>query len=138
METDTWWIRYLDSARVQFLIALVVLLLLYPFLGQSRSLLGGMPLGLGVLAAGYSFYKVYPYNPFWPEEAMEVAACPEGSRVRILVANVQKTNEQAQELLDIVRSTHPDLFLVLKTDQWWDERLRQLSDQFSHQVQHIP
>jgi endonuclease/exonuclease/phosphatase (EEP) superfamily protein YafD len=138
IETDRWWIRYLDFARVQLLIALVGLVVLYTFVGRTRSHFGGMLLALGVLAAGYNYYKVYPYIPFWPEEAMEVAACPESSRVRILVANVQKTNEQAQELFDIIRRTNPDLFLVLETDQWWNEKLAQLSNRFSHQVQHIP
>ncbi|MBM1169408.1 hypothetical protein [Microvirga arabica] len=49
-----------------------------------------------------------------------------------------KTNEQAQELFSRVRSADPDLLLVLETDQWWDERLAQLGDQFPNRVQHIP
>jgi endonuclease/exonuclease/phosphatase (EEP) superfamily protein YafD len=138
IETDTWWIRYLDFARVQLLIALVALVLLFPFLSRPIGLFGGMLLGLASLAIGYNFYRLYPYVPFRLENAVKVAACPAGSRVRILVANVQKTNEQSQTLFDIVRSTNPDLFLVLETDQWWDERLAQLSNQFVHQVQHIP
>jgi endonuclease/exonuclease/phosphatase (EEP) superfamily protein YafD len=138
IETDTWWIRYLDFARVQLLIVLVVLVLLSPFLSRPIGLFGRMLIGLAFLAIGYNFYRVYPYIPFRPEDAVKVAACPADSRVRILVANVQKTNEQAQGLFDIVSLTNPDLFLVLETDQWWDERLRQLSSQFSHQVQHIP
>lgn len=138
IETNAWWIRYLDFARVQFVAALVVMLLLCALLRRPRGTLGWMPLGLAVLGIGYNVYRLYPYLPFWPEEAIGVAECPAGSGVRVLVANVQKTNEHAEKLFDMVRSTNPDLFLVLETDQWWDERLAQLSNQFPHRVQHIP
>jgi hypothetical protein len=50
IETDTWWTRCLDFVRVQLLIALVVMLLLYPVLGRPSGLLGGMTLGLACLA----------------------------------------------------------------------------------------
>jgi endonuclease/exonuclease/phosphatase (EEP) superfamily protein YafD len=138
VETDTWWIRYLDFARVQFLIALVVLLVLYAVLRRPRGGLGWVPLGLALAAIGYNFYRIYPYTPFWPEEAIEVGQCPAGSRIRILVANVQKSNEQGDRLLQIVRSAKPDLFLAMETDEWWDKTLTRLNDQFPFRMQRIP
>jgi len=138
IETDTWWIRYLDFARVQFLVALVLLLVLYAVLRRPRGVLAWGPLGVAVLAIGYNIYRIYPYLPFWPERAISVAECPSGSRIRVLVANVQKSNQQAERLFAIVRSTSPDLFLALETDQWWDERLKQLDNRFPYRVQQIP
>jgi endonuclease/exonuclease/phosphatase (EEP) superfamily protein YafD len=138
IETDTWWIRYMDFARVQFLAVLPVLLVLYAVLRRPRDGLGWVPLGLAILAIGYNVYRIHPYVPFWPEEAIAVSECPADSRLRILVANVKKSNEQSERLFEIVRSTGPDLFLVLETDQWWNERLTQLSNGFPHRVQHIP
>jgi endonuclease/exonuclease/phosphatase (EEP) superfamily protein YafD len=138
IKTDTWWVRYLGFVPVQLLIALVILILLYSVLGRLGGILDVMTLGLACLAIGYNFYKIHPYIPLLQEDAIAIVGCPVGSKVRILVANVQKTNEQAQELLGIVRSTDPDLFLALETDQWWDERLAQLSNQFPNRVQHIP
>ncbi|MFC4171245.1 endonuclease/exonuclease/phosphatase family protein [Microvirga sp. GCM10011540] len=138
IETNIWWIRYMDFARVQFLVALPALLVLYAVLRRPRTGLGWIPLGLAVLAIGYNLYRVYPYIPFWPEQAVQVAQCPADSRLRVLVANVQRDNEQAEEFFDIVRNTSPDLLLVMETDQWWDQRLAQLNNQFPHRVQHIP
>lgn len=60
VETDLWWIRFLDFPRLQFAAAIVILLGL--FLLLSRSLPASMLAGVAaLLALGYHAWKLHPY-----------------------------------------------------------------------------
>ncbi len=138
IETNIWFIRLLDFARLQFLILLVGLLALYWVLRRPRNALGWLPILLIGAAAAYHAYRLHPYVPVLGEASASAEDCPAGSRLRVLVANVQKGNEQAAELLRMVRAADPDLFLAMETNAFWDRQLAGLHGQFPHRVQHIP
>ncbi len=137
-ETNMWWVRYLDFPRIQFVVGLVVLLALYLILRRPLGTMGWATVALAIVAIGYNVYRVHPYAFVLDEQAIAVAECPEDAHVRILVANVQLGNRQAQELIDLVRGADPDLFLAMETDEWWDAQLRVLADELPHRIQHIP
>lgn len=138
IETDRWWIRYLDFVRLQLAMALAVLLpLALAFGAWGRAVgLGVVILGAGTL--GHQIDRLRPYTPTVKEMATVVAECPAGSRLRIMVANVLKTNREFEALFEIVGSVDPDVLLALETDEWWDETLEGLHPRFPHRVQHIP
>lgn len=138
IETNVWWIRYLDFARVQFLVALVVLGALFLLLAWPRRLLGWLPVLLALPAAGYQLYRIHPYLLPAGEMALSVADCPDGARVRVMVANVRKRNDEAERFIAIVRAHRPDVILVMETDARWDRQLSALHADFPHRVQHIP
>ncbi|HSP26598.1 MAG TPA: endonuclease/exonuclease/phosphatase family protein, partial [Saliniramus sp.] len=127
-----------DYPRIQFVVALAVLLALYIIFRRSLATKGWALLALATVAIGYNVYRVHPYATVLDEQAIAVAECPADSRVRVLVANVQKGNRQAQALIDLVRNVDPDLFLAMETDEWWDAQLRVLADELPHRIQHIP
>ncbi len=138
VETNIWFIRLLDFARLQFLILLLGLLALYWVLRRPRNALSWLPILLIGAAAAYHAYRLHPYVPVLGEPSAAVEDCPAGSRLRVLVANVQKGNEHAAELLRIVHEADPDLLLAMETNAFWDRQLATLHPQFPHQVQHIP
>jgi len=65
------------------------------------------------------------------------AACPADHRLRLLAANVQMTNENAERLFAIVRRASPDLILMQETDAWWDDRLQALGAEWPHAAQQV-
>ncbi len=138
VETDLWWIRFLDFPRLQFAAAIVILLGL--FLLLSRSLPASMLAGVAaLLALGYHAWKLHPYFDATSDlMALEYASCPEGKGLSLIVANVQERNERAEEFLRLVTDIDPDVVLVLETDQWWDDHLRPLRGSFPHAVQYVP
>lgn len=137
LETSAWWVRLLDFPRIHFLVGLLVVAVLYALLGAFREVAGWIVFGLMLLAAGYNLYKLHPYAGFMPDMAVEAEACPAGSRLRVLIANVQAGNRRSEALVDIVRERDPDLFLAMETDAWWDERLAVLHPAFPHRIGHV-
>lgn len=136
-ETNAWWVRVLDFPRLQYALALLAVAVLYAVLGGPRRPVGWLTLGAMILAAGYNIYKLFPYMSPMPEMAVDVDSCPPGSRLRVLIANVQMGNREAEALIDIVARNQPDLFLAMETDEWWDRRLSELAPVFPHRVQHV-
>ncbi|HYH18857.1 MAG TPA: endonuclease/exonuclease/phosphatase family protein [Azospirillum sp.] len=139
IETNVWWIRMLDFARLQELAALALVLVLYLVLARPLRAAGWVPVAAMAAAIGYNVYKLHPYAEPFGENSVAVAAaeCPAGSRIRVLIANVRMGNRQAGELLRIVRDVRPDLFLAMETDEWWDRQLSVLAPEFSHRVQDV-
>lgn len=134
IETNVWWVRMTDFPRLQYLIALVVVLVL---LAVSRPVSGRLRVGLAamvLLAISYNVVKLFPY--FVPNDTEELA-CDEGQRFSVMVANVKKGNRNADALVRLVGSRRPDLFLALETDEWWDSRLAGLVDDMPHTAKRI-
>ncbi|WP_299836462.1 endonuclease/exonuclease/phosphatase family protein [uncultured Jannaschia sp.] len=134
IETNAWWVRMTDFPRLQYLIALILLLgavaLSFPV---GRTLRLG--LGVAVLAAiAYNAVKLAPYLPLRDGVA---EACPAESRVSIIVANVKLGNRDSGRLLEMVRSREPDLLLALETNEWWEAKLEGLADTLPNEVSEI-
>ncbi|QEA38821.1 hypothetical protein FGL86_06840 [Pistricoccus aurantiacus] len=138
IESNIWWIRYLDFPRLQVALFLLGLTILHFLLRGAWGKWRWLVLGLAGIALVSHGYRLYPYFfPFKPP-AVETASCPAESRIRLLIANVKMANEHAEKLLRIVHDTEPDLFLAMETDAWWDRQLDALDERFSYRVQYIP
>ncbi|RVV99592.1 endonuclease/exonuclease/phosphatase family protein [Mesobaculum littorinae] len=138
LESDRWWIRYLDFPRMQISVALIVVFALYALVKHRRGRLLILP-GLLVLASlGYHGWRLWPFQPLAQVMDPGGAQCASENRLRVLIANVQRGNRDAQKVIDLARSEEPDLFLVMETNGWWDEALQPLDAAFPHVVQDIP
>ncbi len=113
VEWNSWWIRLFDFARLHYLVVLVLAMAVM-LVAWSRRPLSWVAMLVGLAAIGFNAYKLAPYLPLRDELATQVAECPEGSRLRVLVANVHRGFEDADELFRIVRETEPDLFLAVE------------------------
>lgn len=138
VETNVWWVRSFDFARVQILIALVVLLLVYVPLAPRLGAVAWTGIALGILGIAYHGYKLYPYPSVMDEMMVDAPGCPAEDRVSVLAANVQKSHETAGPFLALVAEIEPDLLLVMETDAWWNEALAPLDATFAHRAQSIP
>lgn len=141
IETNLWLVRVLDFPRLHYLVGLLVTGVLYLVVARPRRP-WRHPVDLAVAALvlaalGYNAWKLGPYMGRGTPMATTVASCPEASRVRVLIANVQLGNHQAEPLLDIVREVDPDLFFAMETDAWWNRQLAALDSRFPYKVQHL-
>lgn len=137
VETNAWWVRFLDFPRVHYLVGLLVIAILYVLLGGFREILGWIAFGLMLLAAGYNLYKLHPYAPLMPKAAIEAETCPEGSRLRVLIANLQAGSNRSEAIIDIVRRHDPDLVLAMETDPWWNARLSVLDGAYPYNIGYV-
>lgn len=138
LATDAWAVRALDFARLQFGVALLVVVLLAVLFDAGRGPVGLWALAAGGAGLGVNAAALAPYAPLAAPTVPTIEACASGAGLRLLVANVQKSDETAARLLDIIEEARPDLILAMETDAWWNEALRPLHDAYPHRVQHIP
>jgi endonuclease/exonuclease/phosphatase (EEP) superfamily protein YafD len=138
VETNAWWVRYLDFVRLQLAFLLGAAIVFHLAAGGARSRSGAVIAALGVLGLGYHAYRLYPYLGVVETMAVAAETCTEGDDLSVMVANVQKSNENRDTLLALVSEAEPDLLLLLETDAWWDEAIEPIADGYPEVVQHIP
>jgi endonuclease/exonuclease/phosphatase (EEP) superfamily protein YafD len=139
LSTNLFIVRFMDFPRLQIALVLIVVLVAYLVSGAWRDRSGKVVVVLAIASLGYHFYRVHPLLPLFSEVmAPQVADCAETNRLRVLVANVKKSNRQDDALFDLVGRTAPDVFLVMETNAWWDEKLKELNESFPYRIQSIP
>ena len=126
IETDLWWIRVFDFPRLQIAVVLAVALLVFWWAGP-RGVLAGVVALASLVALGWQTWMIAPYTPVWPRQMLQATACPDGARVRFLMANVLQDNRNSQAVLQLVRDTDPDVVLLTETDQWWADEMAGLT-----------
>jgi endonuclease/exonuclease/phosphatase (EEP) superfamily protein YafD len=133
---DTWWVRYLDFPRLEFLAVMLIVLaatLLAGWLlpGSLRRWTGMVTVAALLAGIVWDAVLLGPYllPPVlgWPPVAVAAGSCPGGDRLRVLEANVQMTNKQDHRLLEMVRAADPDIAWFQETDAWWEQELSPLS-----------
>lgn len=129
VDTDAWWVRMMDFPRLQLMLAAIALLFLV--LWSAGRTLAGMGAALGL--AGAAIYHAAKLSPVLIRPALADAseACP-AEPFAVMVANVQRGNRRADELIATVRRERPTLFVAQETDEWWDAQLAALSDLYPH------
>lgn len=138
LETNIWWIRFLDFPRLQLAFALVLMLAGVAVFRSQIGKIGWVICALGVLALAYQSSKLYSYIRLPANAQAGLDACETGSSFTLLIANVQERNEEAVAFLDLVEDVNPDLLLIMETDDWWDRNLRSLEENFPEKMQFIP
>src|SRR4051812_24495804 len=111
---NTWWIRYLDFPRLEFLIANVVIWL--ALLALPKSWLSWTALVFLGGAVAYDAVVLFPYTTIEQPEQLATAACPAYRRLRVLEANVQMTNQHDHRLLRMVQNVKPDIAWFQEVD----------------------
>ena len=129
---DQWWIRVLDFPRGQITIAGIMVFALYLYFWNPHRVYESIVLGLLVLAVGYQVVKIFPYTVLMPKQVLATESRSDDANLRLLVANVLMKNRESEAFLDIVRAYDPDVILTVETDEWWEEALRTLEDNYPH------
>ena len=132
---DTWWIRFLDFPRMQIAAALAVLVLFYMAVAGWR---GIVVTALALAALGVQVWTLWPYQPIAGRMVAQTPRCADDGRLRVLSTNVQRGNQDAGQVIAMIRANDPDILLVMETNERWDADLAPLRDDFAHVMQDIP
>lgn len=133
---DQWWIRVLDFPRGQITIAGIVVLALYLYFWCPHRVYESIVLGLLVLALAYQVVKIFPYTVLMPKQVLTTTSRSDDANLKLLVANVLMGNRESEAFLDIVREYDPDVILTVETDEWWEEALRTLEEEYPHTLKY--
>ena len=131
---EHWLIRSLDFPRLQFSVALLLLLgldLLVLDLTRwwSWVLITGMLAGLV-----FQSWWILPYCPWHKKEVGDVASTDPGNTLSLITANVLTPNRNAPALIALVRQYRPDIVVTLESDSWWQQHLDTLESDYPHSI----
>ena len=132
---DIWWIRFLDFPRMQIAGALAVLVLFYMAVAGWR---GIVVTALALVALGAQVWTLWPYQPLAGQMIAKTPRCADDGRLRVLSTNVQRGNQDAGQVIAMVRANDPDVLIMMETNERWDRDLAPLRDDYAHVMQNIP
>ncbi len=127
----TWWIRGFDFPRLQlaaFAFALFLTEIVYLSFSDPFSWFITI---FTLLCLLYHSWWILPYTPVYPKEVEQVGNYHENNCIRILNANVLMTNENAGQLLEIIKEQKPHVIVLLETNDWWEKALAVLDKQYN-------
>jgi endonuclease/exonuclease/phosphatase (EEP) superfamily protein YafD len=135
IRTGIWWVRSMDFLRLQTAcIGIVAMVLIAVFFNDEQEMLWLLaPLGLCV---AYQGHRLYPYTFVSPRQVLPALSREPNQRFRLLIANIQMDNRQADRFLTLIWTVSPDIICLLEPDAWWAEQLHVLRQRYPYTVQH--
>lgn len=131
---EAWWVRALDFPRIQFtILSLVLLVSTFSLLDLSEPSTWGLVL-VSILCIAYQTWWILPYTRFFSVEVKPTLTRDEQHTIRILTANVLMPNRNAETLIELVKTNHPDVLVTLESDAWWENKLNVLEPEYPHTI----
>lgn len=121
-------VRGWEFPRVQIAALLTFSAILLPIVAGEWTweVLGAEALLLSCLA--WQIFSMLPYTPLSPAQVQFAEPSTDDAGIRLVASNVLESNRDASRLIRLARTLKPDILLLLETDAWWDERIRELND----------
>ena len=125
-----WWVRVWDFPRVQLLVIALFLALFATYYEHQASLWVTLLQLVTLGCAAYQLYWIYPYTPLAPKQVKDARPEWSGTTLKVMVSNVLTPNRQADKVLGLVAQHKPDVLVAVETDQWWEDSLRPLEQDY--------
>lgn len=129
-----WWIRMFDFPRLQISLALAILLIASGYFYDFQKI---WQFATVIAVAGallFELSKIFRYTIFTKTQVLSYKGDDDRNTISLLVSNVLQTNKRADKLIAHVRKYKPDLLLTLETNNWWEEKLRVLEDDYPYTI----
>ena len=136
LRKDMWWIRIGDFPRIQLALTGLLVAGAYGFWWDALWSINFVLLGLLIPCVIFQAIRVAPYTPLAPRQVRDAEDRDPDRRIRLLISNVLMPNREAEGLLDAIQQYDPDLVLTVECDDWWEERLRVLEDDYPQTLKH--
>ena len=128
-----WLIRVWEFPRTQQFAIILALLVAWALLPLSIGV-GGAVMITGLVAAGlYQLHWILPYTRLWRTEVPSSKDKPEYS-LSLMTSNVLMHNKNSEGLLSLVEQYQPDMLITLETNQWWEDQLTPLHEDYPHRM----
>ena len=131
-----WWIRVLDFPRLQIFVIGFIALFWYWTFDRDAGAFGIVYTVLLTASLGYQAWMIYPYTRLVRPQTERCKNPDPNNTLSIMLANVLQDNRNADGLRKIIRQNKADLVLLVETDDWWLEQLRDEFEDHPYQVLH--
>lgn len=132
LPSSHWLSRGPEFLRLQIAVATAALIVIqwvladaFPFYRVSLALL--------VACLVYQLAWIVPYTRLFPREVKGAATPLDAARcISVLSANVLMSNRDVARLRRLIANADPDIIVLLETNRWWQEQLRELRETHPH------
>ena len=124
---NQWWIRIFDFPRLQIIILTFAVLILYLVLAGIETVFQRLFIGALIATLVYQVYMMFPYTLLARKQVQRSRQFDVTTTCRLFFANVLMQNRQAETLREQIRTTDPDIILVVEPDLWWEQELREFT-----------
>ncbi|WPR76102.1 endonuclease/exonuclease/phosphatase family protein [Algoriphagus sp. NG3] len=134
VKLDYWWVRVFDYPRLQKLVIILILGLLWLLnFGTSPTSEPYIWLGLLGTCAIFLTSKVLPFT-LLGSKMIDSVPFDEERGIHILVANVYQYNDAYHKAVDLVKNTDPDVVFLVETDKAWEKGISEIEEIFPFQI----
>lgn len=127
---DHWSMRIFDFPRIQIAALSLLCMLLNWLFKQSGSPLFWLMETANLACALWQFWQISAYTRLRRPTVLAYHGADNGRTVSILTSNVLTPNRRADKLLQLVAQYRPHIILTLETDQWWEQQLAPLEQDY--------
>ncbi|GGW76253.1 endonuclease/exonuclease/phosphatase family protein [Alteromonas halophila] len=128
-----WLIRVWEFPRVQQLVVIVLVLIGWALLPVTLDVTAFVFIAALVAAGMYQVHWILPYTFLWKTEVPYSKTRPAHS-ISLMTSNVLMHNDNSQGLIDQVSKHQPDMLIALETNQWWEDELTALHEDYPHRM----
>lgn len=121
-----WVIRGMDFPRLQLSIFVTILLVAHFLFLDTQTIVSQVLILVTLLCLVWQLWWILPYTFFWPVEVKTSGDCDPDKQLSILTSNVLTPNRNADMLIELVKKHQPDVLVTLESDQWWEDKLKEL------------
>ena len=120
-----WWVRIWDFPRIQIAVLGTIAIVVFVFSGSVSSPLEIVFIVFVASSVGFQAYMIYPYTRLVSPQTQRTQDPDPDNTISVLFANVLMDNRNVTALKDIVRKADADVILLVETDDWWLESIRE-------------
>jgi endonuclease/exonuclease/phosphatase (EEP) superfamily protein YafD len=137
VRSEHWVVRVFDFPRLQITVAFAVIVATYLLFREDPSPYDHGFLGAMASCLGYQLVRMWPYTPLHSWQVKPGPSQDETRSLSLLISNILMTNRDAEKLRALVRRYDPDVVMVVETDAWWEEQLRELEQTRPHVLRQV-
>ncbi len=126
VRSEHWIVRVFDFPRLQITTGFCVVFAGYLWIREDPSLADNLFLGALVLCLAYQLWRMWPYTRLHPRQVKRAKQPDQARTLSLLISNVLETNRESTKLRALIRERDPDIVLLVETDSWWEEQLREI------------
>jgi endonuclease/exonuclease/phosphatase (EEP) superfamily protein YafD len=131
---DFWTFRVFEFPRAQKFILNLIILIVFLFFWNSKSAKEIAFLTALVLNQAYLSYLIFPYTPFASKQIKLTETLLPDKSLSVMVANVYQYNTNTVKLKEIIEKNDPDVVLLVETNSWWLDQMKDLEEDFPHTI----
>lgn len=126
------YFKILDFPRIQFFIFTLFILVIFLFAVNKKKWFDYFLIVGLVCALIINGIFLINYTCLVSEEVPTAKNVNVSDKISILVTNVKMSNRNAKPLIDVIDFKSPDLILAMEVDQWWNDNLSVLKEEYPY------